>query len=239
MTDSRLTYFNLVFDQPTISRIKSQGLLANAITRDFDAARKFRKEMNKWLTLAGKKGWLDESLINTIRNTKDWYDFYSNINNRKTAWFIENKLKLSIVEFEPGGSGKKKVDLKAYLLNNQGLYIEVKSPMEIVESKRKGGSFNYSLKIQRCFERASEQFLDHQANFLILTNDTSPPLQNDLLAQNHIYELFSNFSKISAVGILGNIYIGEMYRFEWAVNENAGFLIDPSIFKGFSKIYKL
>lgn len=195
--------------------------------------------MDKWIELIHRKGWLSSSLTKRIRNTKDWYQFYGNINDLRAIWFIENKLHLNVVGFEPVGRGSRILECKASLPDGQDLYVEVKSPLELSENKRKGGAYNYSHKVARHLRRASEKFLDNEANIVILTNDTSPPLQDDVSAQNHIYELFPLYPKISAVGLLGTVFIDDLYEFHWAINESAQTVIEERIFDGFSQICKL
>lgn len=226
------------FSDEELKKIASKDvLIKNVFYGSFKGALIFREEFNKWVDFFEKKGFWSERLKKRILGSSDWYGFYSIINELKLGYFLEKKLGINIVDYEPITVNDKKVEFKGKA-GSHDYYIELKTKIE--KNKRKSGSFNASDKTCYAFAEAQKQFLPITKNILFISNDLEVSLLDDVLAQNTVYDLLKQdkYKNISAVCLFGDIYIGNMYKLLYAINKYAINKISPNIFRNNERIYR-
>ena len=200
----------------------------------------YRVEVNKWLEFFDSKGWLTKNLIKRLQTANSWASFYSKINELRAGYFLETELGIKLNKYEANSTGEKNVEFKG-TINDDEVYFEVKTPLNLNNRNFRCGSFNGSGKIIDCLNKANEQFSGSSLNIVVLSDDLKVPLSFDLLAQNTIWRLLNcgSYPKISTVLIVGNIYHEAMYRMRWAMNPNATFSLERGLFNNYEKIKKL
>lgn len=200
----------------------------------------YRIEVNKWLKFFDKKKWLDEKLIKRLQSANTWSSYYSKINELRTGYFFEIKLNFVLTQYEAQTTKEKNVEFKG-TINDIVVFIEVKTPLDLDRKLWKGGWFNSSDKVYDLLDKAIEQLPNNASAIVVFSDDLNVSLIDDTLAQNSIWTSFnsSDYQKVSAVCILGNIYHEYMYEMLWAINDNASFPLKEEIFKLYPKIEKL
>lgn len=108
-----LTHFNELFGSVTF-------------TDDFGWSSEWNAEIEKWLAfIKSKNNDYYESNKNRLKTDKQRDEL---LGEYKAAYFIEKKLKLPIIEFEPDGHKGRRVDFSFKDLDGEIWFAEVKSP---------------------------------------------------------------------------------------------------------------
>lgn len=197
----------------------------------------YRIEVNKWLQFFDGKGWLDEGLVRRLRNANTWPSYYAKINELRAGYFFETQLNFQLTDYEFPTNAGKNVEFKGKT-GDENIFIEVKTPLDLDRKTYRGGSFDSSDKIYDLLDRSSTQLPDGSRAIVVLSDDLNVPLFYDLLAWHSLWVAFnsSDYAKISAICILGNITHQEMYKMMWLVNPNAKTLVDPTMFRRFDQL---
>jgi len=231
--NTQLIPLDKIFDKQWLS-------LRKELQYPLEKNQNYRVEVNNWLQFFDKKGWLDQKLIKRLRNARTWTSYYSKINELRAGYFFKEKLNFSISGYEAPTHDNKNVEFKGRV-KSVDMFIEVKTPLDLDRKLYKGGWFNNNNKIYEVLDKAAEQLPDNASTIVVLSDDLNLPLLLDPLAQNSIWIIFNStdYEKISAICILGNIFHEDMYKMLWATNSNAKKLIDEGIFSGFNKLHQL
>lgn len=231
--ETRLTLLDDVFDKQWLgSRKELQFALGEK--------QNYRIQVNQWLQFFKFKNWLDDNLIKRLRTASNWTSYYSKINELRAGYFFEKKLKFILSKYESPTINDKNVEFKGRI-NNFDIFIEVKTPLNLDRKRYKGGWGNDNDIICEVLDKAIKQLPDNASTIIVLSDDLRVPILDDSFQQNIIWELLDtpDYQKVSAVCVLGDISIENMYEMRWAVNDNAKYPIDKDIFSGFKKIYQL
>ncbi|NTV31500.1 hypothetical protein HGA91_06005 [candidate division WWE3 bacterium] len=195
----------------------------------------FRVEVDKWLSLFDKKGWLTDGVINRLRRGNHWPGYYSKINEFRVGYFVETMLGLQLIEYESPTIRNKNVEFKCVSINEQMIYVEVKTPLNLERFGLRPQTDNNSDLIYSLLRKASVQLSDRKPSIVVLADDLNFPLLIDRDGQHYLESIFKDESlrTISAVCFMGGIFIETMYSIVWAINPHAAQPIDENLFIGF------
>jgi len=225
------TLYN-IFDKDWLNALQDKEF-EDALVKNDD----YKKEVNDWLDFFDKKKWLDEKLKNRLRSGKTWASFYSKINEIRMAFFFEKKLNFYLTDYESQTINNKNVEFKARI-NNLELCIEIKTLPDLIYKENLPIPEDVCDEIDKDLEKAVKQLPEDKPNIVVLADDLRMSLLDDPRAQNDLYCLLnsSEYQKISAVCVFGNISLERMYEMKWALNDNAKFLLSKEIFDNFLEL---
>lgn len=121
--------------------------------------------------------------------------------------------------------------------NGEKVFAEVKGfRPENHEIAQRGGSLgNDEEKVDRALSRSQNKFLDDACNIVVIADEDTikPPLfmnpLADLEGTPEIYLNSPDYSKTSAVVVLGGLYDGEMFKYKVWYNNNPKRALPPDL----------
>lgn len=160
-----------------------------------------------------------------LSNAGDGY--WQILSEMRAIHIFHNILGIPVVKVEAKTIRNKSVDFLCNV-NNENVFVEVKGfRPEDYEIAKKGGSLgNDEEKIDRALNRSQNKFLDNTCNIVVIADEdtTKPPLfmnpLADLEGTPEIYLNSPDYSKTSAVIVLGGLYEGEMFKYKIWYNNN-------------------
>lgn len=228
--ETPLAYLEEVFNTDWLNSLHDQTLKF-ALSQHSE----YRCEVNRWLELFHEKGWLTDKTKQRLRQSHNWPSYYSKINELRVGFFIEKFLGLRLVEYEAKTVKNKNVEFKCVSINEQVVFAEVKTPLNLERFGLTPQKMNNVDLIRQLIKKAAIQLGERKPSLVVLADDLNFPLLNDLRTQSAIKEIWQDPSlhTVSATCFMGGIFQETMYDIVWSINPHALQLIDENLFIGF------
>lgn len=154
-------------------------------------------------------------------------NYWQIMSEMRAVHVFHNMIGIPVVGVEAKTVGNKSVDFVCGW-NNENIFVEVKGfRPEDHEIARRGGSFgNDEEKVDRALSRSQNKFSDNTCNIVVIADEDTikPPLfmnpLADLEGTPEIYLNSPDYSKTSAVMVLGGLYEEEMFKYKIWYNNN-------------------
>lgn len=153
--------------------------------------------------------------------------YWQILSEMRAMHIFHNLIGVPVVGVEAKTVGDKSVDLLCDW-DGEKVFVEVKGfRPEDHEIARRGGSLgNDEEKIDRALSRSQDKFLANACNIVVIADEETikPPLfmnpLADLEGTPEIYLNSPDYSKTSAVVVLGGLYEEEMFKYKIWYNTN-------------------